>query len=520
MRTKLLTLALLLLATLAVQADVTINQTNFPDANFRSYLLSLYPKGYLTNSEVQNLTTLDVSSKNISNMKGVELLTYLQTLKCQNNRLTSLVVYDGYNNTLRAVYCDENPNLISIKFTGCKVLQTLSCENCTALDTLRCYSNDLINLDVSGCTALTWLQCHWNPNLSSIDGLNQCKALKLFHCNGCAFTNIDVVNTFNDLENLICYGNHLRTIKITNKRNLTKLDAGDDDVMYKFTVTGCPRLKFAHCSNCPALETIICHDNEILEVLYMMETPTMSYVECYNCPQLNYMQGIENCTQLDILKCYGCNIRYFEWEKLQNLTQLFCHDNKLEELDLSGHTKLRWLYCENNQLSTLDVRGCSALTDLICCNNQLTSLDVQGCSALNFIRCDKNQISGEGMTTLVGSLPARSADNPGTLRVINNFDSTPTENNAMAAAQIATATAKHWTAEHYIGYLDWVEYSATTPGDVDGDGQVTIGDGTAIIDLILSRSATVQDYPAADVDGDGQITIGDVTAIIDALLNN
>ncbi len=38
-----------LLAALAAHADVTINATNFPDATFRSYLLSQYPrKGWIS----------------------------------------------------------------------------------------------------------------------------------------------------------------------------------------------------------------------------------------------------------------------------------------------------------------------------------------------------------------------------------------------------------------------------------------------------------------------------------------
>lgn len=56
------------------------------------------------------------------------------------------------------------------------------------------------------------------------------------------------------------------------------------------------------------------------------------------------------------------------------------------------------------------------------------------------------------------------------------------------------------------------------PGDVDGDSHITIGDATAIIDLILSGAATVQDYPAADVDGDGAISIADVTALMDIIM--
>ncbi len=52
-------------------------------------------------------------------------------------------------------------------------------------------------------------------------------------------------------------------------------------------------------------------------------------------------------------------------------------------------------------------------------------------------------------------------------------------------------------------------------GDVDGDGQVTIADVTALIDLLLS--GTGDSNPAADVDGDGVVTISDVASLIDLL---
>lgn len=69
--------------------------------------------------------------------------------------------------------------------------------------------------------------------------------------------------------------------------------------------------------------------------------------------------------------------------------------------------------------------------------------------------------------------------------------------------------------------LCWLPMSAQSSrihGDADGDGKVTIGDVTAIIDLLIAGEASIDDFPAADFDGDGRITIGDVTGIIDRLV--
>ena len=63
----------------------------------------------------------------------------------------------------------------------------------------------------------------------------------------------------------------------------------------------------------------------------------------------------------------------------------------------------------------------------------------------------------------------------------------------------------------------WVEMTATTPGDVNGDGQVNISDVTDLIDLLLA--GTGAGNAAADVNGDGQVSISDVTDLIDMLLS-
>ena len=54
-------------------------------------------------------------------------------------------------------------------------------------------------------------------------------------------------------------------------------------------------------------------------------------------------------------------------------------------------------------------------------------------------------------------------------------------------------------------------------GDVNGDGQVSIADVSALIDLLLGGS-TISN-PAADVNLDSNVSIADVSALIDLLLS-
>ena len=151
------------------------------------------------------------------------------------------------------------------------------------------------------------------------------------------------------------------------------------------------------------------------------------------------------------------------------------------------------------------------MTLMSCYGNQLSELSVEGCTALKTLYCYQNKISGTGMTTLINSLPTRSASDKGELNVIFNTG----ENNSMTAAQITTASNKNWLPQKYNGSA-WVELTASTRGDVNGDGSVTISDVTALIDLLLG-GGTINN-PAADCNGDTNVTISDVTALIDYLL--
>ena len=56
------------------------------------------------------------------------------------------------------------------------------------------------------------------------------------------------------------------------------------------------------------------------------------------------------------------------------------------------------------------------------------------------------------------------------------------------------------------------------PGDVNGDGEINVGDVSAVINYILKRPNTTFIAAAADMNGDGEINVGDVSAIINNIL--
>jgi hypothetical protein len=61
---------------------------------------------------------------------------------------------------------------------------------------------------------------------------------------------------------------------------------------------------------------------------------------------------------------------------------------------------------------------------------------------------------------------------------------------------------------------------AVTRGDVNGDGNVTIADVSALIDYLLSGSTSGVNIANADCNNDNNVTIADVSALIDYLLDS
>lgn len=76
------------------------------------------------------------------------------------------------------------------------------------------------------------------------------------------------------------------------------------------------------------------------------------------------------------------------------LQELFCFDNPLTALDVSGLTELRRLDCSGlAKLTALNVTGCAALETLLCSSCALTALDLTGCEALTRLECSYNPLT-------------------------------------------------------------------------------------------------------------------------------
>jgi Leucine-rich repeat (LRR) protein len=443
--------ALMLLSAGTAWADVEINETNFPDASFRNYLLSqdYGSDGKLTDEEIAGVTSINVSGTyfspgTISSLKGIEFFTALEDLRCNDNQLNSLDV-----------------------------------SGCTALTTLFCYNNQLTSLDVSKNTALTWLQCD-NNQLTSLD-VSKNTALTRLECYDNPLTSLDVSKN-TALETLSCGSNQLTSLDLSKNTALIYLDCFDNqltslDVSKNTALTGLEcysnQLTSLDVSKNTKLTSLKCQKNPLTS-LDVSKNTALTELECYS-NQLTSLDVSKN-TALEILWCYNNQLTSLDLSKNTALKYLSCGGNQLTSLDLSKNTALTRLHCYSNQLTSLDVSGCTALTELWCYSNQLTSLDISGCTALTELRCYDNQltsldvskntvltrlycyqnrIKGAAMDALVASLPTVSN---GSMRVVYNED----EQNEMTKVQVAVAKDKGWTPMKYDG-TGWEELKIITP---------------------------------------------------------
>ena len=248
--------------------SVEINETTFPDAKFRSFVKEKLDKNkdnILDAGEIAAVKMIEANKMGIKSLEGVGFFTALETLKCWDNELTGL---------------DLSKN--------------------TALKNLQCSNSKLQSLDLSQNPNLTQLYCGRNP-LTTLD-LSKNAKLKVLDCSGFA----------------------------NRRTKLTELDLSQNT----------------------ALESLDCSINEL--------------------KQLN----VSGCTALKKLSCSSNQLTTLDVSNNVNLTFLNCGSNQLTALDVSNNPKLEDLSCDYNSLTLLDLSKNPELEILSCRKNGFTSLDL------------------------------------------------------------------------------------------------------------------------------------------------
>ena len=221
---------------------VNINEDNFPDENFRKWLLSQsYGKdAVITDAEMTSITKINARSCKIQDLTGIEFFTELTELDVCNtvdtpeenwNKITSIDL--SSNTKLRKLWCGYN-QITSLDLSDCPDLRNLDCGN-----------NLLTELDVSGNTYLSLLYCMDNQ-LTELNVVNN-PYLAVLACNGNQLTELDIPENL-PLEQLFCENNNLTTIDVTNHDKLMLFNCNNNQLT-SLDLTGCTELFQLYCYN-------------------------------------------------------------------------------------------------------------------------------------------------------------------------------------------------------------------------------------------------------------------------------
>ena len=325
MNRKLLTALLALCAALCLMpalalaegaADVAIDPTNFPDANFRAYVCTFDTDNddRLTTTELAAVKSMRLIGKSIGDLTGIEHFTALTELDCRRNQLTSLDL--SKNTALQVLNCNNNP-LTSLVLGGNTALTKLSCTN-----------NQLTSLDLSKNTALQVLDCEGNQ-LASLD-VSANTALEELYCGNNPLTSLDVsANTA--LTDLNCINTQRTSLDVSKNTALTSLLCGDN------------QLTSLDVSANTALTSLLCAKNQLTSL------------------------DVSKNTDLTDLDCRWNQLTWLDVSKNTALTDLDCRWNQLTSLDLSANPELSFSHCSTNDNTyrlTLDESRTLDLTTL------------------------------------------------------------------------------------------------------------------------------------------------------------
>ena len=236
MRKRLLSILLLccmvltLLPTAAFAAgDVDINETNFPDANFRQYVKDEFDKDKsdtLSADEIAAVKDIRPAHRDISSLTGVEHFTNLERLNVQDNeklttldlsKNTALVSLLCSNTNLTSLDTSHNTKLVFLECNEVSTLTSLNVSRNTELKQLSCRDNALTALDLTNNTALEKLDCGGNE-FTTLD-LSKNTSLKYFGFFNGKLSSLDLTNNTN-LEELYFCGNNFSTIDVSKNTSL------------------------------------------------------------------------------------------------------------------------------------------------------------------------------------------------------------------------------------------------------------------------------------------------------------
>ena len=277
---------------------LVIDETSFPDDVFRSYVAAycdMDGNGMLTDHELTAVKYINCSGsednpdEKIQTLEGIGHFPYLEKLKCGTNLLAALDL--SGNPALTELVCPDNR------------LEQLDLHINTPLQKLDCHKNPaLTGLNLSGCTEIRELDCS-EAGLESLE-LGECSQLENLNCSdNLSLQMLDISGSLN-LQTLSCGKTQIPELDVHGYTMITRLECSSNSRLTSVNVAGCIALEWLSCNDCSQLTTLNIRGCEELDTL-QCKNGSLSQLNLNNCNWLSNITCYGNrIAAIDILSCY------------------------------------------------------------------------------------------------------------------------------------------------------------------------------------------------------------------------
>lgn len=292
--------------------------TPIADANFEQLLINLgldsgSIDGEVPTANIENITTLDISSMNVSSIAGIEGFTALQEFTSIQNPLTTLdfssntnlIKINVINNPITSVNVTQNTLLEELTVsTQTGTLNSINVSQNINLRALEVGANNLSTLNVTNNGQLTYLNFGLNP-ISNIN-LTFNPLLEFVGAYSSNLTDLDLSSNFN-IQTVLCYDGQLTSLNLKNGNNnrnpedvlvLSYIDATnnpslsciqvDDEVAALNNPNWFKDLTTSYSQNCLTLSV---NENDLVDLISIYPNPSKDILNIKLHSNNNYVEA-------------------------------------------------------------------------------------------------------------------------------------------------------------------------------------------------------------------------------------
>ena len=395
MRNKLLILSCFLSISFWAQ------NTYVPDDNFEQALIDLgYDNvldDYVLTSNINSITSLYISNKEIQDLTGIESFTSLQELFVSKNALTTINLSSNIalkrlevnENQLTSIDVSNNVNL-TILFLSFNQLTSIDLSNNTKIFSLKLGHNQFTSLDLSKNSELQYFYAQWNQ-LKSMDLSLNTKLIGVWIENN-QFTEVNIKNGNNGIITHFSVTNNpdLKCITvdyITNNRPWSW--AKDNTATYN---TDCTPKTYVPDDNFEQALIDLGYDDVLDDYVV---TSNINSLKSLNVVGKNIIDltGIEDFTSIEYLSIFNNKITSLDLSNNTNLINLVAYNNELTNVNLSNNSALIYLSISANNISALDLSSSVALESFYANSNKLEVIDLSMATSLKYFVADENALT-------------------------------------------------------------------------------------------------------------------------------